>query len=182
MAGALGPAGSGAASSRTRISLIYTTGLVLGSAVLALCLATLGQVLEVLGTGRAVSVVIAIASVLVLLQLLGLRPLQSRWQVPEEWRRLMSMDLLAAFYGFLLGLGLFTAVVLSAFWMLIGLSLLAHPIAVLISWEVYALIRGLGFILASGTTKVMSPSPALKQTVVGLSALLSVIALLPHYL
>jgi hypothetical protein len=144
MVGAMGPAVSGVRRSNG-LALTHLVGLLIGSAIMGLVLILLGSSLDA-GRLKQISIIVLIGSiVVVVLQLVGLPALQSRWQVPEHWRRLLDMNMLAAFYGFLLGFGAFTAVVASAFWVFLALSLLVSPPVVIGGWLGYAAVRGTGF-------------------------------------
>ena len=49
---------------------------------------------------------------------------QSSWQVPEYWRRAVDADVLPVAYGAILGFGVFTAVVVGAFWVFVAVTLI----------------------------------------------------------
>ena len=143
MAGALGPVGYGARGSMRRTIAVHTTGLTIGAAISALILINIGNLLRAIWLYLPLVVVLASAS-LMLVQMLGLKVFQSKWQVPEVWRRALDMDLLALSYGLILGLGVFTSIVTSAFWVFVGLSLVVTPLSALVGWCVYAIARGAG--------------------------------------
>lgn len=88
---------------------------------------------------------LAAATALSVLQLIGFRPVQSGWQVPEAWRQSVEPELLPAFYGILLGLGFLNAVVMSGYWVLVLASLIAPAGAVVLGWVGYAIVRAVGF-------------------------------------
>lgn len=83
---------------------------------------------------------------------------------------------LALGYGFLLGLGALTAVVVSAFWVFVALSVAAPPGLVVVAWAGYASARALGFVIAvrSGETERAALSRSalfvVKCAALGLSA------------
>jgi hypothetical protein len=185
MVGALGPVVHGAKRTRRRTIGAYGTGLVLGSLVLALVLGLAGQALRGAGLRPVAIVLVAAALTLSCLQLLGLRPLQSRWQVPERWRRQIDIEILGLLYGFLLGLGIFTAVVVSVFWVLVVLTLLVQPVVAVAGWLLYAFVRLAGFVvvakLPEGTETLFSTGVRKRVLVVG-AVLIGAIAAAPQLL
>ena len=150
MVGSLGHAVRGAEKRKARsVALLHTTGLVIGATLIALALATVGAGLR--GAGLTdLLMAFAVASLLIVVaQLAGMRLPESRWQVPEVWRRQIDTSALAFIYGALLGLGIFTAVVVAAFWVFLVLTLLVSPIIAVVGWVLYALARSLGFIVVT---------------------------------
>lgn len=146
MVGSLGPAVSGANRPRSfGTSTAYGLGLVIGSLLTALSLSVLGRGLEVAGLKFVATFLVGAALLVAVAQVAGAPVLQSRWQVPEHWRRYLDLDVLAGFYGFLLGIGFVTAVGVSAFWVFAALSLTVSPVVVLGAWLTYAGVRGVGF-------------------------------------
>lgn len=161
MVGALGPVVHGAERTRRMTIGAYATGLALGSTLLALLLTLAGEAFRAAGLRPIVLALVALAATVSAMQVLGVGPLQSRWQVPERWRRQMDVEILALLYGFLLGLGVFTAVVVSAFWVLVALTLLAPPALAVSGWLAYALVRTVGFVVVA---KLPDGSEALFST------------------
>jgi hypothetical protein len=70
---------------------------------------------------------------------------QSRWQVPEYWRRMLDADVLPVAYGAILGFGAFTSVVVGAFWVFLAATTLHTASVALIGWLAYAAGRISGF-------------------------------------
>jgi len=145
MVGSLGPVVDGAKPAARRVAMIHGVGLVVGAILMAFALSVIGASLTAVGLGFATNVLVTAALLAAFLQVFGLPPVQSRWQVPERWRRLIEIDVLAAVYGLLLGFGVLTAVVVSAFWVFVALSLVVSPTTALAGWLVYALTRSAGF-------------------------------------
>ena len=104
MVGSMGPAVSGVGRG-SKVAAIHLTALVAGALGTALVLTLLGAVLRAAKLGWLPVALVGIAVLLGVLQVAGVPAVQSRWQVPEQWRRLMDVDALAAFYGLLLGVG-----------------------------------------------------------------------------
>ncbi|MGH7717323.1 MAG: hypothetical protein ACREON_00560 [Gemmatimonadaceae bacterium] len=88
---------------------------------------------------------LGLAVVLATLQLVGLPVVQLRRQVPDHWRGRVDGQVLAWLYGLLLGTGFATAVMVSAFWVFLTMTLVVAPVVAFLGWAVYALTRGLGF-------------------------------------
>lgn len=133
--------------------VIHGTALILGSLISALILVALGFVLRGAELSELAAALVILTLIAALLQVVGGRPMQSRWQVPEHWRRGLDMDILAAAYGLLLGFGFFTAVVVSGFWLFASLSLVLEPVTVLLGWTAYAVTRGVAFAFGVSTLK-----------------------------
>lgn len=175
MVGAMGAAvSSGSSRTRRRVTGLHVSGLLLGALFFCSLLALIGSV----GPGSVVAAGVVIVSLaLVVWQLAGHKPLQSHWQVPEHWRHSLDLDVLSVSYGFLLGFGVFTAVVTSAFWVFVGLTALVPAPLAYIGWTVYAVTRGGGFVLmalvggadAFGTTRH-------HRSVITLSGVLAMVA------
>ena len=147
MAASLRPAVSEVAPRRDirRVTAFHTGGLLLGGMTSGLVLATLGAAVRTLRVGIVVDVVVGLTLILAGGQILGLRLPQSKWQVPEYWRRFFDVDVLPLAYGGLLGLGILTAVVVGAFWVFVALTLAVSPGIALAGWCAYALGRAGGF-------------------------------------
>ena len=176
MVGSMGPAVSGVRQG-SKVAAIHLAALVAGSLGTALVLALLGAVLRAAKLGSLAVALVAIAVLLGLLQVAGVPPIQSHWQVPEQWRRLMDVDVLAAFYGLLLGVGGLTAVVVSAFWIFAALSLVADPRIVVLGWVSYAVVRGVGFwILGRGGGAELYPRITSSRVFVALATLVGMVA------
>lgn len=146
MAAALRPAVSGATSrSLRRVTLLHGAGLFAGAILMGLMLALVRGAAIALGLHSVLVIPAAAGLVLAVLQCVGGGLPQSPWQVPDYWRRTLDVDTLPIAYGVLLGLGVFTAVVVGAFWVFVAATLIyAAPLA-LVGWSAYALGRLIGF-------------------------------------
>jgi hypothetical protein len=131
-----------------RVVVLHGAGLAAGALIMGLLLA-LGRAVLV-GTGlRSVLVIPAvIALALAVGQCAGLPLPQSRWQVPEYWRRAVDADILPVAYGAILGFGVFTAVVVGAFWVFVAVTLIYPAPVAAAGWLAYAGGRIAGFCLA----------------------------------
>jgi hypothetical protein len=131
-----------------RVTVLHAAGLVFGALVMGLLLA-LARALAI-GAGLRPLLVIpaGVALVAAVLQCAGLPVPQSSWQVPEYWRRSIDAGLLPVAYGAILGFGVFTAVVVGAFWVFVAASFLFSPPLALIGWLAYACGRTAGFGIA----------------------------------
>lgn len=149
MAAALRPGSptvSGAtARSVHRVTALHAAGLVCGALVMGLLLA-LARALAI-GAGLRPLLVIpaGVALLAAVLQWVGVPVPQSSWQVPEYWRRSIDAGLLPVAYGAILGFGVFTAVVVGAFWVFVAASFLYSPPVALAGWLAYAGGRTAGF-------------------------------------
>jgi hypothetical protein len=131
-----------------RVTVLHGTGLVFGALVMGLLLALLRALMIGAGLRSMLVVPAAIALVLAFGQCVGLPLPQSSWQVPEYWRRAVDGGLLPAAYGAILGFGVFTAVVVGAFWVFVAVTF-AYPVPVaLLGWLAYACGRMAGFSFA----------------------------------
>ena len=147
MVGALGHAVRAADRRLARTVVVaHVGGLLAGSLLMGGALAIIGAAAG--GSSWTVAPAV-VAFVLALGQALGRRPVQSRWQVPEAWRRGMDLGFLAGLYGLLLGIGVLTAVVVSAFWVFFALSIAVPPTIALGGWLAYAAARGIGFVVTA---------------------------------
>jgi hypothetical protein len=150
MVGSLGPAVSGVERRSLGVVLGFVGATMLASLIMASSLVLVGELLATASLEAVEISFVTGALILSVSQVLGSsRPLQSEWQVPERWRRQMAPDVLAAFYGFILGFGVFTAVVVSAFWVFLALSLIVDPWIAIAGWGTYAAVRSGGFVLLS---------------------------------
>jgi hypothetical protein len=176
MVGSMGPAVSGVGRGR-KVAAIHLAALVAGALGTALVLALLGAVLRAAKLGWLPVALLGVSVLLGVLQVAGFPAVQSRWQVPEQWRRLMDVDVLAAFYGLLLGVGGLTAVVVSAFWIFAALSLVVDPRIVVLGWVSYAVVRGVGFwILSRGKGAELYPRITSSRILVALATLVGMVA------
>lgn len=155
MAAALRP-GSPAVSGATqrslrRVTTLHGLGLLAGAILMSLTLSLVRALVIVAGVRAVLIVPVVIALALAALQSAGLRIPDSSWQVPEYWRRVLDADLLPVAYGAILGFGVFTSVVVSAFWVFVAATLIYTVPLALIGWSAYALGRAIGFRLAVQT-------------------------------
>lgn len=149
MAASLQPAVSGATPrSLRRVTALHGVGLLAGAVVMSLILALAGALVTAAGLRRILIVAVGIALALAALQSVGLRIPQSRWQVPEHWRRTLDASVLPVAYGAILGFGVFTAVVVGAFWVFVTVTLLYPAAVTLMGWSAYAFGRMMAFRLA----------------------------------
>ncbi len=116
MAGTVGAASGSRGLAAGGVS--FTTGLVLGAAVVFGGLGLLGASVHV---PRAVLLTVIVLAVVADAAALRVRP-QVRFQVPERWRRTMPLPLALFLYGALLGTGVSTFVPAAALWALLPLS------------------------------------------------------------
>lgn len=149
MAAALRPASptvSGAAArSIHRVTLLHASGLVSGALIMGLLLALARALMIGAGLRPLLVIPVGIALVAAVLQCAGVPVPQSSWQVPEYWRRSIDAGILPVAYGVILGFGVFTAVVVGAFWVFAAASFLYPPPAALAGWLAYACGRTAGF-------------------------------------
>ncbi len=149
MAASLRPAVSGASARHLRrVTSLHGAGLIVGAIVMSLVLALLGSFVIAVGSRSILLVRVGVAIALAVLQSAGFGLPQSRWQVPEYWRRTLDAGTLPVAYGAILGLGVFTAVVVGAFWVFVAITLRYPAPLALIGWSSYALGRMTGFRLA----------------------------------
>ena len=152
MAASLRPAVSGATRTQLRrVTVLHGTGLIFGAIVMGLILGLPGSLIGALGLKWIPVVLAGIALALSAVQSIGFGVPQSRWQVPEYWRRVLDGGTLPMAYGAILGLGIFTAVTVGAFWVFLAISLRYPAPVALIGWSFYALGRLTGFRLALQT-------------------------------
>jgi hypothetical protein len=115
---------------------------------MSLALALAGSLVTAAGLRFVLWVPVGVALALAVLQSAGLGIPQSSWQVPEYWRRTLDAGTLPVAYGAILGAGVFTAVVVGAFWVFMAVTLLCTAPLALIGWSAYAAGRLIGFRLA----------------------------------
>lgn len=152
MVGSLGPAVRGAERGRQhRLTILHSGGLLAGALIAGLALAIAGGGARALDGRDFLRALEFAALAVALIQLGGGRLPQSRWQVPEHWRRHFDIDVLAIAYGLLLGVGVLTAVVVGAFWVFFAASLLLSPGIVILGWIAYAVGRVGGFAVMART-------------------------------
>lgn len=149
MAAALRPgspavSGAGTITAR-RVTVLHGAGLVSGALIMGLLLALARALMIGAGLRHLLVVPAGIALVVALLQCAGIPVPQSSWQVPEYWRRSIDAGILPVAYGAILGFGVFTSVVLGAFWVFVAATFLYSPQVALIGWLAYACGRTAGF-------------------------------------
>jgi hypothetical protein len=146
MAASLRPAVGGATpGSLRRVTALHGVGLFAGAVIMSLTLALAGAFMGVMGLRHFLLLLVYAALVLAILQSVGMPLPQSRWQVPEYWRRVLDADVLPVAYGAILGFGAFTSVVVGAFWVFLAATTLHTASVALIGWLAYAAGRISGF-------------------------------------
>lgn len=147
MVTSLGPAVRSADREPKSIALVFAAGAALGASLVGLAIAALGVMLQSLDAELPTTVVVVSGLAIATAQVAGLRVPQSSWQVPEPWRRLLDLDVLALFYGLILGVGFLTSVVVAAFWAFLAVTLAASPAVAIVAWLAYGSTRGLSTVL-----------------------------------
>lgn len=131
-----------------RVTALHGAGLLVGALIMALLLSFVRALLVGGGLRSLLFIPAAIALMLAFLQCAGLPIPQSSWQVPEYWRRAMDADILPVAYGVVLGFGVFTSVVVGAFWVFVAGTILCSVPLALTGWLAYACARAAGFCFA----------------------------------
>ena len=121
----IGPTGhTGGRRVTTAACIAFLPGAVAGGLLTFGSLAAIGDLLHGTGGRASYLVAAAIALLAALLEARGTRIVpQIRRQLPEHWRRVMPMPVVAALYGVLLGIGFTTFVLSFGVWALAGVSL-----------------------------------------------------------
>lgn len=150
MAGSIGPA---VRRERRSLMVSHISGLIAGGALMALTLTLAGGLLDLAAARshpvmRSVVFVVVIAVAFGWLSRLtfgwGLPYPRRRWQVPEHWRQSLPPLFTMSSYGFLLGIGFLTDVVLPSYWIMVGATLaVANAALALGAWLLYAGVRAL---------------------------------------
>lgn len=149
MAMSLRPAVSGATRrSIQRVTLLHSAGLAMGAILMALVMSLVRSAALAAGLSAGLAIPAGVALAIAVLQSLGMTLPQRRWQVPEYWRRTIDAGVLPVAYGAILGFGVFTAVVVGAFWVFVAATLLFTLPTALLGWLAYALGRAIGFRLS----------------------------------
>jgi hypothetical protein len=145
MAWTIGPAGGRA--ERRRMLLVHCSGLALGALTAAAVFTLLGSVVRI-GLPATQGVVGWLGAALLIgwglrtVELPGLPFPRSRWQVPEEWRTGMPYQFTMSAYGYLLGLGFLTDVVVPAYWLLVLITMVDGGAAAIgFGWLTYLVVR-----------------------------------------
>lgn len=132
---------------RRRAVTIHAVGMMAGSVTMALCLtvaaAIVAPILSTMPAAAGMTAMVVLAAwALKLTTNVGLPYPRRRWQVPEGWRWELPLPFTLGAYGYLLGLGALTDVVLPLYWVLVGATIAAGslPLAVA-AWIVYAMAR-----------------------------------------
>ena len=170
----------------TRLLRAHAAGLVVGALTMALALSLLGSLAQPLLREIAVPLEIIAAAALLgwAVRATGRRGLpfpHRSWQVPEQWRYTLPPTVTVATYGYLLGLGWLTYMVLPTYWLLVAgtFAVASLPVA-LTAWLAFALARFLtawrGARLVAGGSEDVTPH-SLRVTRAAAAALLSVAAL-----
>jgi hypothetical protein len=136
-------------ASRRRAFLLHVVGLLLGSLTVA-CLTYLvgaafaGTIEGIGGFGQGVVAIILLLWALRVATGRGLPFPSSRWQVPEVWLQQLPQNVTSFLYGFLLGFGFLTSVVVPVYWCFLLGSVLSTSIAAsFFAWGLYAGTRAL---------------------------------------
>ncbi|HEY2578713.1 MAG TPA: hypothetical protein VGI74_20610 [Streptosporangiaceae bacterium] len=152
MAAALRPGSPAVSGERPnparRVIALHGAGLLAGAGIMGLLLVLVRALMVGAGLRFALIVPAGLALAIALLQCAGLPVPQSSWQVPEYWRRAIDADILPVAYGAILGFGVFTAVVVGAFWVFLAATFLYPAPVALAGWLAYACGRAAGFCLA----------------------------------
>jgi hypothetical protein len=154
---------AGREDDRRRGLIVHSIGTLLGSLTMAFLLILAAPATRALidSAGSAAATGAAVVLIAWVPRTLGRRgpayP-RSSWQVPEHWRQTLPMLFTLVLYGFLLGLGILTDVVLPAYWVLVGGSLAVVSLpAVVIAWTAYGITRA--YVVLVGVRQLAS-SPA----------------------
>jgi hypothetical protein len=121
----IGPTGhTGGRRTTLAACAAFLPGAIAGGLLTFGSLAVLGELVHGAGGEAAYLVAAGIALVAAVLEARGTRIVpQIRRQLPEPWRRVMPMPLVASLYGVLLGIGFTTFVLSFGVWALAGVSL-----------------------------------------------------------
>jgi hypothetical protein len=140
----------GSVVNRARMPTLLRThaiGLALGAVTMALVLSLLGAVtqpaLREFGTPLAIIAGVVLAGwALRIVVPWGLPFPQRSWQVPEHWRYSLPPTVTLGTYGYLLGLGGLTYMVVPTYWLLAAgtVAVTSLPVA-LCAWIGFALVR-----------------------------------------
>jgi hypothetical protein len=133
---------------RRQVLIVHGVGLVAGAMTMCFMLILMASGIAALHIGSPPWLRAAAASVLVAWSFTvatgrGLPYPRSHWQVPERWRATLPLKATAGAYGYLLGLGPLTDVVLPTYWLLVGITLTTAGGAAwaLLAWVTYASVR-----------------------------------------
>lgn len=156
MAWTMGPAVSRVR--RRRLLRMHCLSLVLGATTAAavfVLTGALAQRADATGS-RAVAAGAAVIAVGWAMRALGLPGIpypRSHWQVPEHWRTGMPAYFTLSAYGYLLGLGFLTDVVMPAYWVLVAITVVSgNTAAIALGWFTYVATRA--FATARATERV----------------------------
>jgi hypothetical protein len=152
MAAALRPGSPAVSGTRPkpaqRVIVLHGAGLFAGAGVMGLLLVLARALMVAAGLRFLLIVPAGLALAIALPQCAGAGVPQSSWQVPEYWRRAIDPGILPVAYGAILGFGVFTAVVVGAFWVFLAATFLFPAPVALAGWLAYACGRTAGFCLA----------------------------------
>lgn len=142
----IAPAVSG--GERRRVLAIHVAGLLAGALTMCLVLVLLAAGVNGLQWTtpswlHAVTAIVLLAWIVRAVSHRGLPYPRSRWQVPESWRARLPLKATAGGYGYLLGLGPLTDVVLPTYWLLVGVTVFAIDSVgwALVGWLAYGATR-----------------------------------------
>jgi hypothetical protein len=143
----IAPAVSG--RQRRRVLTLHVAGLLAGAVTMCMILVLVAAGVSALGLDSPDWLRLVVAALLVAWLIRGItrRGLpypRSRWQVPEQWRARLPLQATAPAYGYLLGLGALTDVVLPTYWLLVGVTVTALGSFwwALVAWLAYGAARG----------------------------------------
>ena len=139
-------ASTGGGMEKRSALIVHGIGLVLGAATMALLLFLIGEALRAAEPIETIALgLLGVLSVVWAVSTLSRRNAwypRSNWQVPETWRYTLPFRFTAGAYGYLLGIGCLTDVVLPSYWVLFGLSMVVPAFGVVVlAWVIYAVIR-----------------------------------------
>jgi hypothetical protein len=161
-----------------RLLAIYTASQLAGALLTGLALAAVGMLLRALCPWSMTGLAVALATLSFVAALHDLKLLPFRlpshcWQVPQSWRR-FSPSLMAACYGFSIGLGVLTRITFGSFFPVllacVGLSNLPLALSIMVLYG--AARAGTVAFVARGQAFVDDPSKQLR-TVVRLAPLIA---------
>lgn len=153
-------------------AILHLVGLFCGAMVSSAALIFIGKATASTGRQLICEACLILASAAIISQLGGRRAAQSHWQVPSVWRQTVDPTVLPLAYGALLGMGIWTAVVVSAFWAFVAATPLESPWVAVAGWGIYAAARGVGF-LSSPTVCAVDGGARIRRAVVVFSSLLA---------
>jgi hypothetical protein len=142
----IAPAVSGV--ERRRVLAVHVAGLLAGAITTCLVLVLVAGAVTVLDVGASawlhgLSALVLLAWMIRAVTDRGLPYPRSTWQVPESWRARLPLKGTAVAYGYLLGLGPLTDVVLPTYWLLVGVTIAGVDgfVWAMLGWLAYGAAR-----------------------------------------